>query len=60
MGGARQGQGQPGLGGVAAALTGPSGGAPSSSSAPEYIAITLGLPDRATKQQQERGVKGVE
>ena len=28
--------------------------------APEYIAITLGLPDRATKQQQERGVKGVE
>ena len=25
-----------------------------------YAAITLGLPDRATKKQQERGVKGVE
>jgi len=41
-------------GGVASALSA-SGGA-----GDVYAAITVGLPDRATKKQQERGVKGIE
>ena len=41
---------------VASALTGDVAPGPGN----VYAAITLGLPDRATKKQQERGVKGVE
>ena len=41
---------------VASALTGDVAPGPGD----VYAAITLGLPDRATKKQQERGVKGVE
>ena len=50
----QQRQGGGGGGGVAAALS------DVSSSGDVYAAITVGLPDRATKSQQERGVKGVE
>ncbi|EEH51567.1 uncharacterized protein MICPUCDRAFT_66169 [Micromonas pusilla CCMP1545] len=41
-------------GGVASALTSAAG------AGSVYVAITLGLPDRSTKSQRERGVKGVE
>ena len=49
-------QRQTGGSSVASALTNDAAPGPGN----VYAAITLGLPDRATKSQQERGVKGVE
>jgi hypothetical protein len=56
MPGQTQAQQQPGGSSVASALTGDATPGPGN----VYAAITLGLPDRATKKQTERGVKGIE